>query len=118
MEARVITEEYVRERLARAAEVLAADPRPLQQRLFSAALVTSTLQPRDFVDEDDRAAFGAIRAMLTRYEPDGSEGRVTATLARMSDDEARAVAQHILELDARHRTGDRLGPVDRPHGEV
>jgi hypothetical protein len=99
----VITEEYVRERIAQAVHALATGTGPLRQRLFLAALATSTLQPRDFVDDESRAAFGAIREMLTRHEARADEGRVGATLARMSDDEARSVARRLLELDAHYR---------------
>jgi hypothetical protein len=99
----VITEEYVREKLAQAVDALATGTGQLRERLFSAALATSTLQPRDFVDDESRAAFGAIREMLTRHEASADEGRVGATLARMSDDEARAVAKRMLELDAHYR---------------
>ena len=95
----VITEEYVREKLAEAVHALATGTGPLRQRLFSAALATSTLQPRDFADEQSRAAFGAIREMLTRHEALADEGRVGATLTRMSDDEARSVARRIVELE-------------------
>jgi hypothetical protein len=100
----VVTEDYVRERLARAVHALATAEGPLAERLFSASLETSPLHPRDFVDEESRAEFGAIREMLTRHEPLANEGRVRATLARMSRAEARAVAELILELDARYRT--------------
>jgi hypothetical protein len=99
----VFTEDYVRERLARAVHALATADGPLPARLFSASLATSTLDARDFVDEESRAEFGAIREMLTRHEASANEGRVRATLARMSDAEARAVAERILELDAHFR---------------
>lgn len=98
-----ITEEYVRERLARAVHALAISDGALPERLFCASLEVSTLHPRDFVDEEGRAGFGAIREMLTRREPLANEGRVRATLARMSHAEARAVAVLILDLDAHYR---------------
>jgi hypothetical protein len=104
VDAPVITEDYVREKLAQAVDALAIGAGPLHQRLFLAALATSTLQPRDFVDDESRAGFGAIREMLTRHEARANEGRVGATLARMSDDEARSVAKRILELDAHYRS--------------
>ena len=93
----VITEEYVREKLAEAVHALATGTGPLRQRLFAATLATSTLQPRDFADVQSRAAFGAVREMLTRHEALADEGRIGATLARMSDDEARSVARRIVE---------------------
>ena len=105
----VITEDYVRERLARAVHALATVDGALSERLFSASLEVSTLHPRDFVDEESRAEFGAIREMLTRREPLANEGRVRATLARMSRAEARAVAERILDLDARYRP---ISPYD------
>ena len=101
----VITEEYVRERLAEAVYALATGPGPLRQRLFAAALATSTLQPRDFADVQSRAAFGAVREVLTRHEAVADEGRIGATLARMSDDEARSVARRIVELERTTATG-------------
>lgn len=109
IDAPVITEDYVRERLARAVDALATSPGPLRRRLFLAALATSTLQPRDFVDDVSSAGFGAIREMLTRHEARANEGRVVATLARMSDDEARSVAKRIHELDAHCRRRSFLG---------
>lgn len=101
IDAPVITEEYVREKVAQAVDALATGTRPLRERLFAASLATSTLQPRDFVDEESRAAFGAVREMLTRHEARADEGRVGATLARLSDAEARSVAKRLLELDRR-----------------
>lgn len=103
-DAALVTEDYIRERLARAVHALATADAPLPERLFSASLATSTLHPRDFVDKEGRAEFGAIREMLTRHEALASEGRVRATLARMSGAEARAVAERIFELDARYRS--------------
>ena len=103
----MITEEYVREKLADAVHALATGTEPLRQRLFSAALATSTLQPRDFADEQSRAAFGAIREMLTRHEAHANEGRIGATLTQLSDDEARSVARRILELERASATWAR-----------
>lgn len=103
-EATLVTEDYIREKLAQAVHALATSDGPLSERLFSASLATSTLRPRDFVDEEGRTEFGAIREMLTRHEALASEGRVRATLARMSGAEARAVAERIFDLDARYRS--------------
>lgn len=102
-ETSVITEDYIGERLARAVYALAITDGALPERLFSASLEVSMLHPRDFVDQESRAEFGAVREMLTRHEPLASEGRVRATLARMSPAEARAVAERILDLEARYR---------------
>lgn len=102
-DAGVVTDAYVRERLAQAVHALATADGTLPERLFSASLATSTLQPRDFGDPESRADFGAIREMLTRREADANEGRIRATLERMSDAEARAVAERIFELDAHYR---------------
>ena len=100
----VVTDAYVRGRLAEAVHALGTSDRPLPERLLSASFATSTLQPRDFADPESRADFGAIREMLTRREALADEGRVRATLARMSDAEALAVAERILELDAHYRS--------------
>jgi hypothetical protein len=113
VETPVITEDYVRERLDQAVQALATEEGTLRERLLSAALATSTLQPQDFADDETRTEFGAIREILTRQEARAGEGRVGATLARMSDDEARSIAARILMLDAR-----LLRRVDRPTGEA
>jgi hypothetical protein len=102
-DASLTAEDYVRARLAQAVHALATDDGPLRDRLFPASLAMSTLHPRDFIDEESRAEFGAITEMLTRHEALANEGRVRATLARMSDAEARAVAELIVELDAHYR---------------
>ena len=102
-EAPVVTDDYVRERLAEAVHALATADGPLAERLFAASLATATLHPRDFADEESRAEFSAIREMLTRHEGRENEGRVRATLARMSGGQARAVAERIFELDAHLR---------------
>ena len=99
----IVTDTYVRVRLAQAVHALATTDGPLPERLFSASLAISTLHPRDFADPESRADFGAIREMLTRHEALAKEGRIRATLARMSDAEARAVAERIFELDAHYR---------------
>ena len=109
-DAGVVTEAYVRERLAEAVHSLATSDAPLPERLFSASLATSTLQPRDFAEPESRADFGAIREMLTRREAVANEGRVRATLARMSDAEARALAERIFELDAHFRPSSARVP--------
>ena len=54
----------------------------------------AAIEPLD--DAACRAEFGAITEMLTRHEPRGNEGRVRATLTRMSDAEAHAVAARIF----------------------
>jgi hypothetical protein len=99
----LVNEDYVREKLLKAVDALATGTGAVQQRLLSAALAMSTLRPTDFVDDESRAQFAAIREMLTRHEPRAGEGRIRATLARLSDDEARSVAQLIVELDAHYR---------------
>ncbi len=126
IEASLITDDYIRARLARVVHALATADGPLPQRLFSASFAMSTLHPRDFVDQESRVEFGAILEMLTRHKALGNEGRLRATLARMSDAEARAVAERILELDARYRpislslaeASSRRGRVDRARGEI
>jgi hypothetical protein len=102
-DAAIVTDAYVRERLAQAVHALATADGPLPERLFSASLAISTLRSRDFADPESRADFGAIREMLTRREADANEGRIRATLARISDAEAAAVAERIFELDAHYR---------------
>jgi len=99
----LVNEDYVREKLANAVDALATGDGSLQQRLLSAALATATLRPADFVDDESSAEFAAIREMLTRHEPRAGEGRIRATLARLSDDEARSLAQVFFELDAHYR---------------
>lgn len=86
-------------------QALATDPRPaIQDRVCSAfrdALVK--LRPEDFVDEESRVRFTAIRETLTNQEPIGGEGSIAATASAMSDDQARRVAEQICELDEHYR---------------
>ena len=99
----VVTDEYVRTRLARAVHALATVEGPLAERLFHASLSLATLRVPDFADDQSRAEFGAILEMLTRHDAVANEGRVRATLARISAAEARAAAERILDLDERYR---------------
>jgi hypothetical protein len=99
----VATEDYVREKLVQAVDALATSARPLQKRLFSAAIALSTLQAEDFVDDESRVAFGAIKEMLVRQEQVAEEGHYQATIDAMNDERAEALAQQIFDLDAHYR---------------
>ena len=85
----VITEEYVRVRLADAVHALATATGRSPNACSRRRSRSRRCSPRDFADPQSRADFGAIREMLTRHEAHANEGRIRATLTRMSDAEAR-----------------------------
>lgn len=82
---------------------LAGSARPLEDRLESAAIELSFLKPEEFEDQRGRELFEQVRAATTAAEPAGEEGRIRASVHRMSDRQAEDVAELILELDAVYR---------------
>jgi hypothetical protein len=99
----VPAEDYVREKLSQAVDALAVSVAPLQARVRSAVLAIHTLGPYDFVDDGSRVTFSAIIDTATSRAAVADEGTIEATTSRMSDDQALAVAQQIVELDSHYR---------------
>jgi hypothetical protein len=77
----------------------------LKERLVHAYIGSLIrLDPSD-MPNDMREEFVDLRANLTRVEPIGDEGRVTATVKAMSSQEAVQTAEKILSMYERYRTG-------------
>jgi hypothetical protein len=82
----------------------------LKQRLEYAAQSIIHLKNQD-IPEDVKEDVLSLIEDLTSGNPDGDEGRIHATIKRMSDEEARGTAKRILGVYdniARHR---------KPHGQ-
>ena len=85
------------QRFAEAVHTLIADG-PIKQRLASAY----TLHLAELADAELPAAlrrdFGELQAALSRIAPVGNEGRVRASVQKMSSDEAASHAMTIVKL--------------------
>lgn len=78
---------------------------PLKQRLENATLSIIRLKNHNIPDDVKQDVLSLIED-LTSGNPDGEEGRIHATIKRMTDEEARATAKRILGVYdniARHR---------------
>jgi len=82
---------------------LATSPQPLKDRLVEACGGLSFLRPDDFADPSGRARFTAILETSGALPASREEGTIAATVLRMSDDQAVALAQQIVALDAHYR---------------
>ena len=96
-------QKYVREKLRAATRALteSESAAPLRERLRLAFLAgLMTLQPDDFVDDESRASFTAIKELITTQRAVHGEGTVQATLTELSDDQATSIAKLIVDLDS------------------
>jgi len=90
--------EYADEKLMEAVYCLATGSGRIQERLAAAAMVLIRLTPDDFPEGDLRRIFEGVDDDLTFEQPEGDEGSISATLKRTSDEDARAIAQRIVDL--------------------
>jgi hypothetical protein len=91
---------YIAEKLFAAVESLALDTRPLRARLHQAYL-ESVSKIRLFADQlpdEERQLFDAIHDEMTRVQPQGDEGSITASVQRMSEDDAARLVRKIIML--------------------
>lgn len=89
-----------------AIECLAASAEPIQSRLDGAAIVTVSLNPKDFRVPAERARFSSIREQLTSQQDlAGDEGSFAASTSRLSDDQAIKLAKEIVSLFSLHASG-------------
>jgi|GEM_PF-3032472 len=89
---------HEREKLGNAVGALAASTEPIQKRLEHAwtAMHTLTLEP--LVDPERNEACRSIYERLTADKSDIRAGYLLTTTARLSDDDASAIARDIVEL--------------------
>jgi len=92
------TKAYEREKLGIAVGTLASSAEPIQKRLEYAGLTLTLLSETEpLVNPERNRAFRSIYERLTA-DKSVSTGRVHATTARLSDDEASAIARDIVDL--------------------
>ena len=89
---------YEREKLGNAIRVLSASAEPIQKRLEYAWLAMHTLTMQPLVDPERNKALQSIHERLTADKSDSRAGHVATTTARLSDDDALAIARDIVDL--------------------
>jgi hypothetical protein len=95
-----VSEDSVQERVAFAVDALAVNTTSIQDRLVAAGVTLAPLLLDDFREAENRQRYVEIMDALTAVEPSGSsEGSLTATAARLSDEEAVEIARKITALD-------------------
>jgi hypothetical protein len=92
---------YANEKLSSAVRYMVASPKGLHDRLDGAYATFHTLHAEhnlEALPPDLRSKLESIFERLTREEAKGSEGKVSATLNVMSEEDARDLAQQIFDL--------------------
>lgn len=95
----------VREVLYVAIRVLIAYEGTVQKRLASAAINLSTLPTKNDLPKEFEDELRSIIQDLTKEPAVGSEGRIQATTAKMSNQDAKRIAEEIFDLYVRLRGG-------------
>ena len=93
-----MTIDYTDEKLMEAVRILATGSGRIQERLLDAAHVLILLRADDFPEGDLRRKFNGVMDDLTFEQPEGEEGRISATLSAIDDEDARAIAKRIVSL--------------------
>jgi hypothetical protein len=83
---------YADEKFTAVVQSLATGTDPLKRRLGYAFMTLVRVQQDDFPDKEMKSKFDDIIDRLTK------EGPVEATVTQMNDDEARALANSIVDL--------------------
>ena len=86
---------YTWEKLYGAVLALVHSDNTLQDRVASAYRAMHMLTPEDFPDEELQEKYARLVHALPPREPGGLEGSVAPSLALLSPDQARAMAQMI-----------------------
>jgi hypothetical protein len=89
--------DYPREQVWNAVSALVTGSGRIQERLYSAMLCMVGVQPCDF-PEDSRNEFEDLQRELTREKAVGDEGNLTATIRKLSDEDAGKFAERIWKL--------------------
>jgi hypothetical protein len=92
---------YAAEKFAVAVHRMAVSEKPLRERLYDAHREFTAVGEEDFPDGSEvRADFVGLMARMTWAESKGA-GTLPATLALVSDSEARRLAQLVCDIDSR-----------------
>lgn len=106
-----MSQDYEREKLGNAVDALAVSAAPIQKRLEYAWEAMHTLIGHGLSDPERQAEFDEINQKLTSDKSDGHKGYLVATCEGLSDDDAREIAQAIVDLNARIHT-DRIWALE------
>ena len=90
---------YHREKVGAAIHCLAGSALPIQKRLEYAWTAMHTLTNHKFADPELQEKFDDIYERLTADKTDAQEGYVPKTTRNLSDDDAAAIADLIVDLD-------------------
>jgi hypothetical protein len=89
---------YANEKFQQAVYQLAVGAGPITERVQFAYLYVLRAWPFEGLSEELAERALALHDQLTKVDADGDEGKLGATLAGMSDDEAGEVAREIYDL--------------------
>jgi hypothetical protein len=88
---------YLDERFTNALRSLSTSSKSLQERLHLVSIDLVAVRPQHFEDPEMCSVFEDIDARITRIKDDRL-GSIPATLAKMTNDEAEAMAKDIFSL--------------------
>jgi hypothetical protein len=91
-------EYYALGKLDEAAQALVTGAGRVQERLEESYRSLVAVQPKEIADDELRRMLVGIKDDLTFDEPTGDEGRLRATLRRLTDEDANAIAARVLAL--------------------
>lgn len=89
---------YANEKFQQAVYQLAVGAGPIKERVQFAYLYVLRAWPFEGLSEELAGRALALHDALAKVDAEGDEGKLAATLARMSDDEAGNVAREIYDL--------------------
>jgi hypothetical protein len=91
--------DYAWQKLFGAVHGMATGDASLRERLAAAMVGMVVLNPDDFPEGDLRQRWIGIREDLTIFEPrHPGDGKIQATTAQLSDHDAHAIAEQIVDL--------------------
>lgn len=89
---------YANEKFQQAVYQLAVGAGPIKERVQFAYLYVLRAWPFEGLSDELAERALALHDTLTRFDAEGDEGKLAATVSRMSDDEAAGVAREIYDL--------------------
>jgi hypothetical protein len=89
---------YVHEKFILAVDSMATSPASIQNRVADAYMFHLMHLKEDELPEEIRMDFRIMKQQLTSAKPIGDEGSVMASVNEMSEDDAVAIAQKIVNM--------------------
>jgi hypothetical protein len=90
--------DYNFEKISMAVRILATSTDSLRRRLEHAYYALSTVREHELQRSEQRRMLSEIRETITAVDGKDENGKVQASLGRMSDDAARELARKFLDL--------------------